>query len=367
MILFFADTSHSVRDIHGSRWPAPDGIPFLRNNRRDLAQEALGRLDAGETEAGLVLLLADQDDWWRGPTTDPTALRELVRRRDEISLRQAMSLLAWGPVADYFAHRWSDPTFLAGLALTEAHWNAPRTAFELACGIGHHLRELSRRGVTVTGADIVFAKLWVARHFVAPNCHFICFDAAGEWPIEGHFDLIVCHDAFYFLEPKSEIVRRLGNMGNLLIISHIHNRAYKNFSAGSAVTAEEMAVLFPDALLYDDSELTEALIQARAPSLATPEALVNSEAFGVASGLSLSEPAAIHGSIALPPLGTRLRRNPLYDAGGLLIWPSDRYGREYGCRVTYPSHTNAPKHAIRGVVCDEQVRRRELVELPERW
>jgi hypothetical protein len=115
------DTPHSVRDAAGRRWPAPEGIPFLHAGREALATEALARLDAGDAEGALVALLADQDDWWRGPTAEPAALRELVRARDRLTLRAAMALLAWGPVADYFAHRWSDPTFLAGLALVEAH------------------------------------------------------------------------------------------------------------------------------------------------------------------------------------------------------------------------------------------------------
>ena len=100
------------------------------------------------------------------------------------------------------------PTFLAGLALIEAHWRPTRTAFELACGIGHYGRDLARRGIAVTGADVVFAKLWLARHWVVPaETRLICFDAAAPWPVaEERFDLVFCHDAFYFLEPKAEIL-----------------------------------------------------------------------------------------------------------------------------------------------------------------
>jgi len=63
-----------------------------------------------------------------------------------------MDRLAFGPVGTYFSHRWSDPTFLSGLALAEAHWTAPLHAFELACRIGHPLLDLARHGVAVTGA-----------------------------------------------------------------------------------------------------------------------------------------------------------------------------------------------------------------------
>ena len=368
-----ADTGHSVRDAAGLRWPAPDGIPFLRAGRRALAEAALAHLDAGEREAALVLLLADQDDWWRGPAADPAALRTLVREREELSLREAMRLLAWGPVADYFAHRWSDPTFLAGLALVEAHWNAPASAFELACGIGHHLRELARRGVAVTGADVVFAKLWVARHWVVPEARLLCLDAAQDWPALGHFDLVACHDAFYFLEPKGPILAALrgllapgdGSEGGLLAIGHVHNRDWPNFSAGAAVSATELAALLPDALLYDDAELTRALAEGRAPRPAAAEALRGAEAFAAVAGARPARP--VSGLLALPPEGAMLRRNPLYDATGRIAWPSERYGREYGALATYPPATTQPPSAALTAATREAARRRELVDLPEAW
>ena len=373
-----ADTAHSVRDAKGRRWPAPDGIAFLRAGREALAAAALARLDAGDRTEALVLLLADQDDWWRGATARPPALRELVIRRDALSLRGAMALLEWGPVADYFAHRWSDPTFLAGLALVEAHCPAPRTAFELACGIGHHLRALAQQGVAVTGADVVFAKLWVARHWVVPEARLICLDAAQDWPQdwllpEAAFDLVSCHDAFYFLEPKPAILARLERLlapRGILAISHVHNRDWPNFSAGSAMSAADVVAMFPNAALYDDGEMTMALREARAPLVAEADALAGAEAFAIATGPGLAPACVVEGGLALPPPGATLSRNPLYDSACRLIWPSERYGREYGARATYPAITTAPLHANldgREDTTRDQARRRELVHLPERW
>jgi hypothetical protein len=97
------------------RWPVVDGIPYLRVGREALVAEVLAALDGGDPEAGLVLLLADQDDWWTGPSPDPADLRRLVRERARLTLRDALALLAFGRVGDYFVHRWSDPTFLAAL------------------------------------------------------------------------------------------------------------------------------------------------------------------------------------------------------------------------------------------------------------
>ncbi|SDB05921.1 class I SAM-dependent methyltransferase [Belnapia rosea] len=366
-----ADTAHSVRDAAGCRWPAPDGIPFLRAGRRALAEAALVHLDAGEVEAALVLLLADQDDWWRGPTAEPAALQRLVRERETLTLREAMRLLAWGPVADYFAHRWSDPTFLAGLALAEAHWNEPHSAFELACGIGHHLRELARRGVAVTGADVVFAKLWVARHWVVPEARLLCLDAAQPWPHLGPFDLVACHDAFYFLEPKRPILEALRGLldpaRGVLLIGHVHNRDWPNLSAGAAVSAGEMAALLPDARLYEDAELTRALAAGRAPQAAPADDLRGAEAFAAAAGPGLPAPRPVTGLLALPPPGAVLRRNPLYDAEGRIAWPSERYGQEYGALATYPPSTSQPPSVPLTAATVEAARRRELVDLPEGW
>ena len=366
------DGPHSVRDASGRRWPVIDGIAFARASRPALADEALGRLDQGDREGALVALLADQDDWWRGPVADAASLRALVRDRERLTLREAMAHLAWGPVGDYFAHRWSDPTFLAGLALMEAHWTAPARAFELACGIGQYLRALSQRGVAVAGADVVFAKLWVARHWVAPGAELVCLDAAVmPWPVDDgrRFDLVACHDAFYFLEPKGEILARLRGLAGdagWLAIGHVHNREWPNLSAGAAVTAEEIAALFPDGIVYDDAELTRAAVERRVPCPAAPDALRGAEAFSVVAGPGLVVGRAVTGALALPPDGVALRRNPLYQ-GGRIAWPSERYAREYGPRATYPASPTGPERARAGAATAEWAMRRELLDLPERW
>ncbi len=166
----------------GERWPVLDGIAFLRADRRALADAALACLDTGDRDGALVLLLGDQDGWARTPPPTEAARRDLLARRHALSFREAMALLAFGPVGTYFAHRWSDPTFLSGLALAQSYWGAPRTVLELACGAGHFLRAFAGHAAEVVGGDLVFAKLWLARHWVAPQATLVCFDAAAPWP-----------------------------------------------------------------------------------------------------------------------------------------------------------------------------------------
>ena len=364
------DTPHSIA-AHGERWPVVDGIAFLRTGRDALVADVLAKLDAGDRDAALALLLVEQDDWWGGPPADPARLATLVRERDALTFRQAMDHLGFGRVGDYLAHRWSDPTYLAGLALLEAHWAEPDRVFELACGTGPYLRELARRGMPCTGGDVVFAKLWLARHWVVgPDVELICFDAASPWPIAGRrHGLVLCHDAFYFLEPKQVVADRLRAItaqDGLLAVAHVHNAGYANLSSGAAMSAEALAALFPEGTFYDDAELTLALAEARAPRPQPAAALSEVEAFSLALGDSLP-PRPVLAGLALPMPGAALRKNPLYGDDDRIAWPSERYREEYAARATYPEHSQVPRTARRVPATETGARSRELVDLPERW
>ena len=352
------DTPHSLGDGQFERWPVVDGIPYLRTESEGLVALALERLDADDEAGALIALLTDQDPWWTGPPTDLDELRELVARRDEITLRDAMALLRFGLVADYFAHRWSDPSYLAGLALLAAHWNAPSTAFELAGGIGHYARALGQLGVACTSSDIVFSKCWLAKTFVAPDAEYVVFDAKDSWPLgERRFDLVHCQDAFYFLPDQPRMAERLRaarEPDGVLAIGHLHNDGVEGGALGPARPAGEWQDLFRQAAVYEERELRAALSDARAPRTAqwTDDPAI--EAWAV------SEPAlaprAVDGPLIVPAPDAALRANPLITRDGP-AWPSPRYEREYGNTATWTdaASTSSPE------------RDRRLVDLPERW
>ena len=351
----------------GERWPVLDGIAFLRANRRGLADAALARLDRGDAEGALVLLLGDQDDWARSPPPDEAVRREAVRRCHALSFREAMALLAFGPVGTYFAHRWSDPTFLSGLALAQSHWQSPRRVLEVACGAGHYLRAFMPHAPQVTGGDVVFAKLWLARHFIAPEAQLVCFDAAAPWPFDdGAADLLFCHDAFYFLPDKPFVSAEMKRLAPRIVVGHMHNALADNLSAGQPLTPDGYAALFAGCTLFDDQELTSALVERRVPRDGDAAVLHDSAALALAWGCAPAATAS--GSLTQPQPGRPLRLNPLYEDGEVR-WPSDRYAREYGPLATYPQHTDAPAAAQAGQTeaIDALARTRVLLDLPARW
>ena len=195
----------------------------------------------------------------------------------------------------------------------------------------------------------------------------VCFDAGSPWPVAGPaYDLVLCHDAFYFLEPKDRILsalRALVREGGTLAVGHVHNREADNLSAGAGVTAAEIAALFPQAAVYDDADLTRAVAEGRAPAPRLPAELARVEAFSLAEGAAPGWRGA--SGLLVPPAGARPRLNPLYSPdgqGAAIAWPSERYRGEYAARATYRSRIEAPL-----APSPERLRRREFLDLPERW
>ncbi len=353
------ETPHSLA-ASGERWPVVEGIPYLRTGREALVADALHLLDEGREDDAAVLLLGDQDDWARTPPASEADRRALLRDAERVSFREAMDRLAFGPVGTYFAHRWSDPTFLSGLALAEAHWTGPARVFELACGAGHFLREFARVAPEVCGADVVFAKLWLARRFVAPTARLLCFDAAAPWPLaDRSADLLFCHDAFYFLPEKPHVAAEMRRVAaGPVLVGHAHNALVDNLSAGAPLDPASYAALFGATLLYDDAELTRALVEARAPRPASAEALADAAAVSLAA--SAPAPRPVEAGLAMPLPSAALRRNPLY-VDGRVRWPSERYEREYAGLATYPIEAGGHERT------EDAVRRRVLLDLPDRW
>jgi SAM-dependent methyltransferase len=332
-------------DAAGVRWPVVDGIAWRRTGHDALRARAVALLEAGDVDAARVALLADADDWWGEPSPPP---EQLARAVDAATLREAMELLGYGRVGDYFAHRWSDPTFLAGLALLQQHWPGERPVVEVACGIGQFLRELDARGVgPLVGVDVVFSKLWLAQRFVCPSARYVCADATDLPPLDLPGAYVLCVDALYFLRDKPAAVAAMTALGEVLVVGHAHTPAEVH-SSGEPLTPQQYADLVGTDRVYDDDELTSAFLEGRAP---VPGAGPGARAVALVRGPTSPGPDLAQ------PTGP-LRPNPLY-VDGRRTWPSERWAQEYARAADY-----LPE---RWTEVDDPVRRRMLLDLPERW
>ena len=378
------DSAHSLTDGE-NRFPVIDAIPFLRVGRDDLRTRVLQKLDAGDEKGALILLFQDQDDWARSEPPSETDLQPLFENRN-LTLRDALRCLRYGAVADYFAHRWSDPTFVSGLALLEHH--LPRGAkivFELACGIGHYLREFDLRGIEAVGADVVFSKLWLARKFVAPDAKLVCLDANFNFPFaDKSFDAAFCHDAFYFLPEKRHVAAELKRTSRgAIIIGHAHNSDAENYSSGAAISTGEYAAMFDNPILYDDAELTWAAIEDRKPRTSAADDLENAAAIDLVDNFT-GEPETLEScprkSFLLPTARENLKINPLLrDENGEIqtspFYPSERYTAEYAPLSDYLSLSAVDLEVLKSVASEDNspnmptdfARRRILLDLPEKW
>lgn len=374
------DTPHSLTD-GARRFPVIDEIPFLRHGRDELIGKVLYNLDRGNKRQALTLLLQDQDDWAQTPPPIAADLQPFFENKN-LTLREAMKCLKYEAVADYFAYRWSDPTFLSGLKLLETHLSPNvQNVFELCCGIGHFLREFALRNIPATGADVVFSKLWLARKFIAPNAKLICFDANFGFPFAGTqiFETAFCHDAFYFLPEKRRIACELKKQTQeTILIGHAHNAGVKTFSSGAAVTVEDYAALFDGAIFYDDAELTAAFTENRAPQAQEIEQLEKTEAVSLAVSSVRQNISEI--SFRAADTNENLRINPLLlDEAGKVCrqphYPSERYRDEYAALSAYLNlsaqeseklQNFAPKSLSEKEI-ENFMRRRILLDLPEKW
>lgn len=216
----------------GIRWPAIFGIPFLRASRSDLAIEASRLIAAGEQTEALAMLLQDTDDFAPArPSLNAgrSVAEELLNGAPALSGREMMEILAYGPVADYFALRGSTPTFFSGIGLLKAGHRTERPVVEVACGAGHFLYWMRSRGVETIGIDAVFSKLCLAYQFLGlPGRRLICAEAGNNagLPISMHTPATAfCHDAFYFIAHKAEALddfRRIAGHDGAVLIGHAH-------------------------------------------------------------------------------------------------------------------------------------------------
>ncbi len=341
-----------------------DGIAYLRP-KHSVREAAVHLIQQGQPEEALVVLLQDQDPF--APLLPPEAdtLRDLLGNPD-VNLRTALQALNYGPVADYFAHRWATPTFLSGLALLQLTANVAQPVVEVACGMGHFLRTLEFNGVATAGLDLVFSKLWLARRYLGVRGTLVCGDT-GALPLRCQEPATVfCHDAFYFFEDKEAVLGSLRALaaGGPLALGHVHTDAIDHGVAGTLRSAKAYGQMADaDARFYDDRALTTAWLTQQMPSPSIAQKLNPAEAVAWIEGeanaqlLPLDQPAA------------PLARNPLLASDGSVCWPTERFRAEYEADAGYLQNGTLPSDeaTLDAGAQARLFRNRILLDLPPAW
>jgi hypothetical protein len=345
-------------------WPVVDGIAYLRP-KHAVREAAVRLIQQQQPEEALIVLLQDQDPFAPLPPPEADALRDLLGNPD-VNLRTALQTLNYGPVADYFAHRWATPTFLSGLALLQITANVSQPVVEVACGTGHFLRTLEANDVVTAGMDLVFSKLWLARRYLGVRGTLVCGDT-GALPLRSKEPTAVfCHDAFYFFRDKEAVLDGLRTLaaGGLVALGHVHTDAIDHGVAGTLRSAEAYGRMAnADARFYDDQALTTAWLTQQSPLPGTAQQLSQAEAVAWIEGepntllLPLDRPAA------------PLVRNPLVTRDGSIRWPTERFRAEYEADAGYLLDSTLPDdEATLGAGAQAQLfRNRILLDLPPAW
>jgi uncharacterized protein YbaR (Trm112 family) len=351
-------------------YPVVDGIPYIRDDAT--ARELVARVNSGDHDGALLALLSQ--------ALDADTVRELVAD-PKLTFQSAVRLVP-GLEADYLLYRFSDPTYLGGLAALHAVVPkfAGRPALDVGGGAGHLTRTISQACPTVL-ADIFFPKLWLARRFIAPRIWPICCDANDALPLRSHaFGLVFTSDAFHYVWRRRALatdLQRVAAHDGAIVLAHAHNALVEHPSEGMPLAPDQYRNLFGDlnVQMYDERDALAAALDGRALALddAPPAAaLAGAPALIVVASTSGLKAA----STDLPAADGVLALNPLYERTGDAMWelrfPSDFYADEYAACSTYlpatleldPDLLDRPRH---DPVIQDLLRKRVLLDVPPQY
>jgi ubiquinone/menaquinone biosynthesis C-methylase UbiE/uncharacterized protein YbaR (Trm112 family) len=247
---------------------------------------------------------------------------------DKLTALQAMDLIyrRYSRVEHFndFAYQFGRPRHLAALSLASLLGDSQAPILDLACGVGHltHFFSFGRPERAVVGVDRDFVRLWVARHYVAPDAHFVCGPADRALPFRSRsFVGVFCSDAFHYFLWKSTSVqemRRVVTPQGTIVLARAGNAALAPHE-GYELDVDGYARLFPQmhTTILGERELVAAYLARRGPDLDVRAPALESEKW---LSLVASEKRDVFGRgvtfVDWPHAIGALRLNPIFAVGG---------------------------------------------------
>jgi SAM-dependent methyltransferase len=153
---------------------------------------------------------------------------------------------------NYFTYRFGQPRHLAALSLARIIDRPTKPLLDLACGFGHVTRDLLPRsnGQPVFGLDSLFFTLYIAKHWIAPEAHYVCCDGEVSLPFsDGALGAVFCSDAFHDFAHKASSVReakRVSQRGGVIIVVSMRNSHVRHLHSCYTLPPETCADLVTD-------------------------------------------------------------------------------------------------------------------------
>lgn len=221
-----------------SEWPFISGILILKKTEETI--KAIEYIKNGKPEKGAFLFLMKES----------RSLLFAFSALHKISFFTTMGLWGYNFWKEYTRYRFSCPTFLSFIPLVSIIKENEGEILDFGCGVGHSIFFLSKylSPQKITGVDRQFSSVYLARKFFCKEARFIALDGNLPLPFRNNtFSSILSLDSFHFVEGKktlsSEFLRTLKEKGRIFL-SHLHNKAKKNYVPGEPLFVEDYIKLF---------------------------------------------------------------------------------------------------------------------------
>lgn len=288
-----ADVLYGVLRCGCCEYPIVEAIPILQ--QIDGLQRVVSLIRASDERSALLRAM----DLFRIQWAHRSRLNRLkyywscsrlVSRHDTSFCDAAQVVRRPKVFADYLAHRYANPSFLASIgpilalarSIGEPEAGDPATprqrsarVLDMCCGAGHasFLMRLANPSVSVVSADQDFVNLYLARRYLVPDGVQLCLDAQVPSPFaDRYFDAVYCQDAFHYVHAKKVAIdelKRVARPDAPWMFPHLHNALCENLVPGVPMSPEGYLKCFdlPDARLYSESLLLRQLWSDRAVDL----------------------------------------------------------------------------------------------------
>ena len=258
------------------------------------------------------------------PSVRTRLARFLTADGESLTAVQAMDLLyrRYSRVENfnYFAYRFGQPRHLAALSLASLLSESSEPILDLACGVGHltHFFGFGKPDRPVVGVDRDFVRLWIARHYMAPDSFFVCVPADRALPFRNRtFGGVFCSDAFHYFLWKSTSVnemQRVVKSNGTIVLARVGNAAIEP-REGYELKVGGYSRLFPEmrSVIVGERELVAAYLARRGPDLDDRPRALESEKWLSLVASEKNDPFAPGTSFTEWPHAVgALRFNPIY-------------------------------------------------------